>query len=215
MDTVAEAVDYDSMDHSAVNRLFADDFLDRCAAAGIEPATILDVGTGTAQIPIEIARRPAARNAEITAVDMAEEMLRIAERNVAAAGLATRIRLERADAKSLSYRDGSFEAVVSNSIIHHIPEPLGVLAEMVRVLMRPNGVFFVRDLLRPADYASVDKLVQLYAGDSNSHQRQMFRDSLCAALTLDEVREMLRSLNLPVRWVVQSSDRHWTLCNHP
>ena len=64
MDTREEAVDYDSMDHSGVNRVFVDDLLTANQAAGFdadsltEPLRILDVGTGTAQIPIELCRRP-------------------------------------------------------------------------------------------------------------------------------------------------------------
>ena len=53
MDTPAEAADYDAMDHREVNRAFVIDFL----AAGPPPGEILDLGTGTAQIPIELCRR--------------------------------------------------------------------------------------------------------------------------------------------------------------
>ena len=40
--------------------------------------------------------------------------------------------MERQDAKRLPYPSHSFAAVISNSIVHHIPEPGKVLAEMVR-----------------------------------------------------------------------------------
>ena len=45
MDSPEEAADYDAMDHRAVNRVFASDFL--AAWDGRNP--ILDAGTGTAQ----------------------------------------------------------------------------------------------------------------------------------------------------------------------
>jgi hypothetical protein len=57
----------------------------------------------------------------------------------------------------------------------------------------------------------VDQLVATYAREANAHQRRMFHDSLCAALTLDEVREILGSLSLPPDWATQTSDRHWTI----
>lgn len=211
MDTAVEAIDYDAMDHSEVNRRFAEDFASKCATLPECPLRILDVGTGTALIPIEIARLPAFAKTMFTGIDMAEEMLRIGRQNVAATGFADCIELERADAKLLPYESATFGAVISNSIIHHIPEPLDALAEMIRVLQL-NGILFVRDLLRPDDFPSVDRLVAIYAGAANAHQQQMFRDSLCAALTLEEVREMLLVLNLPADWVMQTSDRHWTLC---
>jgi len=36
--------------------------------------------------------------------------------------------------ETLPYGDGTFAAVMSNSIVHHIPEPRSVLAEMARVV---------------------------------------------------------------------------------
>jgi ubiquinone/menaquinone biosynthesis C-methylase UbiE len=120
------------------------------------------------------------------------------------------ITLERVDAKRMPYRDGLFDAVVSNSIVHHIPEPIDVFREMRRVV-KPGGWLFVRDLLRPDGEAALDRLVQQYAGDANAHQRQMFRESLHAALTLSEVRELLEAVELPANVVAQTSDRHWTI----
>jgi ubiquinone/menaquinone biosynthesis C-methylase UbiE len=210
MDTEAEAVDYDRMDHVAVNRLFADDLL--ALAPNRLPGTavcrVLDVGTGTAQIPIEISRR--RNDLRITAIDLAGHMLQVAQRNVISAGLMGQIKLEQVDAKGLPYADGEFDAVISNSIIHHIPEPRIAFREMVRVL-RPRGLLFVRDLLRPADRPTLERLVATYAGEANAHQRQMFGDSLQAALALDEVRALLADVGLPPEWVQQSSDRHWTI----
>ena len=52
--------------------------------------------------------------------------------------------------------------MISNSIIHHIPDPIAVFLEMVRVV-QPGGVLLVRDLLRPDDEPSLTNLVDLYA----------------------------------------------------
>lgn len=203
MDSEAEARDYDSMDHSAVNRVFVADFL----AVWNGQGPILDAGAGTAQIPIELCKQHP--RAEVTAIDLAEHMLTLGRENVRRAGFDKRIRLERQDAKSLPYADGAFGAVISNSIVHHIPEPGRVLAEMVRVV-RPGGSIFIRDLLRPPDDATVRHLVATYAGDANAHQQQMFDDSLRAALTLDEIRALISRLHLDPGHVRQTTDRHWT-----
>ena len=214
MDTETEAVDYDAMDHGAVNRVFVDDFLAAwqaaaaCGSMADGETDVLDVGTGTAQVPIELCRRD--ETFAVMAIDLAAEMLKVARRNVALAELEPRIRLDRVDAKSLPFADRSFDAVISNSIVHHIPDPVLVLAEMRRVL-RPGGLLFVRDLLRPPDAATVDCLVETYAGDANGHQRQMFRDSLHAALTLQEVEVMLSAAGLPDAVPTQTTDRHWTV----
>jgi ubiquinone/menaquinone biosynthesis C-methylase UbiE len=208
MDSEAEAVDYDSMDHREVNRKFVDDFLATNPIAG----EILDLGTGTAQIPIELCRRDP--RFQVLAIDLAESMLRLARKNVEAAQLARQIELERIDAKHLPYPDGDsrsgrFAAVISNSIVHHIPEPFGVLGELVRVV-RPGGTIFVRDLMRPADDATVQHLVETYAAGANDHQRQMFDDSLRAALSLAEIRALVERLGFQGEMVQATSDRHWT-----
>lgn len=206
MDTPEEARDYDAMDHSTVNRLFVADFL----AVFCGPGVILDVGAGTAQIPIELCRqRPGS---QIVAIDLADNMLTLARENVRRARLEDSIRVEKCDAKRLPYPDRTFAAVISNSIVHHIPEPIHVLAEIVRVL-QDDGVIFVRDLARPADNALVEHLVHTYAGDANAHQRQMFDDSLRAALTLDEIRDLVARVGMNPDAVRLTSDRHWTWCS--
>jgi ubiquinone/menaquinone biosynthesis C-methylase UbiE len=203
MDSAEEARDYDAMDHSKVNAVFVGDFL----ATWDGPGPVLDVGTGTAQIPLELCRR--AASVEVVGIDLAEHMLALGQENIRRAGLTRRVRLERCDAKHLPFGDGSFGAIISNSIVHHIPEPAAVLAEMARVVAR-GGMLFVRDLLRPEDDATVRRLVSTYAGDANPHQKQMFDDSLRAALTLAEIRQLVEGLGHDPAEVRQTTDRHWT-----
>jgi len=208
MDTREEAVDYNSMNHSEVNRRFVDQFINVLQTAELSSeASILDVGTGTALIPIELCGRG---EYQVTAIDLANEMLKVGQQNVAANSLTDRVTLALIDAKQMPYEDDSFDAVMSNSIIHHIPNPRDSMAEMIRVL-RPGGLMFVRDLMRPDDVETLEHIVQTYAGDENQHQQQMFRDSLHAALTLDEIRNILREFNLPEDWATKTTDRHWTI----
>jgi ubiquinone/menaquinone biosynthesis C-methylase UbiE len=207
MDSVEEASDYDAMDHREVNRRFVADLLAAWQPAESAVGEVLDLGTGTAQIPIELGRQCAA--ARVVAVDLAETMLARAAQNVLAAGLSDRITLERVDGKRLPYATGRFAVVMSNSIVHHIPVPATVLAEAVRVTA-PGGLLLVRDLLRPRDAAMLDALVDTYAGDANAHQRAMFAASLHAALTLDEVCRLVVALGFEPATVTATSDRHWT-----
>jgi ubiquinone/menaquinone biosynthesis C-methylase UbiE len=211
MDSAGEAEDYNAMDHSQVNRVFVDDLL-----AAITPVTIpagklwkiFDAGTGTALIPIELLQRGFA--AEITASDLATAMLLVAQRNLAAAQLSGSVRLVRSDCKRLNDPDGSYDAVMSNSIVHHIPEPISVFQECWRIV-RPGGLLFVRDLARPPDEATLDRLVKTYAGAANQHGKQMFRDSLHAALSPEEASDLAAQVGIPHASVRMTSDRHWTL----
>ena len=212
MDTAEEAVDYDRMDHSHVNRLFVDDFL--LALTGTDrldnqPYRIFDAGTGTALIPIELMQR--GFSGTVVASDLAQAMLVVARHNVQAAGFRDSIELVLRDCKQLPEPDATYQAVMSNSIVHHIPEPRAVLRELWRVL-KPGGVFFVRDLMRPEDIGALNPLVKTDAGDANDHQQQMFRESLHAALKVSEVREILVELGISPDSVKATSDRHWTIC---
>lgn len=203
MDTADDARDYDAMDHSAVNIIFVDDFL----AAGFVEGDVLDLGTGTALIPIELCRR--INTCRVMAADAAVAMLNLGRLNVEVAGLMDRIMLTHIDAKQLPYKDGSFAAVMSNSIVHHIPEPITVLRDAVRVTAA-RGLLFFRDLLRPNDDVTVGHLVETYAAEANEHQRALFEASLRAALDLNEVRALIQTLGFDPTTVQQTSDRHWT-----
>lgn len=203
MDAADDAADYDAMDHSEVNARFAADFLG--VWAGGNP--VVDVGTGTAQIPIAVCRRD--DRPRIIGVDLAAAMLEFGRRNVAAAGFAGRVELRLCDAKGLPFADGEVGAVMSNSIVHHIPEPAGAVAEMARVV-RPGGTIFVRDLMRPLDEETLRALVEMYAVGASDRQRQLFADSLRAALTADEVRDIVTGLGFAAETVRVTSDRHWT-----
>ena len=132
MDSPEEARDYDAMDHAAVNRRFVADFLAVWGGEGGNP--ILDIGTGTAQIPIELCRT--APTASVVAIDLAAHMLAVGQENVRRAGMTDRLHLELCDAKRLPHASGSFAAVISNSIIHHIPEPGRVVARVARQDLR-------------------------------------------------------------------------------
>jgi len=212
MDSESEAVDYNTMDHSQVNRVFVDDLLAALSrkqdGSRTEPWKILDVGTGTALIPIELCRRPGRWH--VIAADLAQSMLNVAALNIAAAGLGAKIKPQLLDAKELPFGDGHFDVVMTNSILHHIPDPRDCFGEMVRVV-GPGGLLFVRDLLRPQSKSELDRLVALYAGDANPSQQEMFGASLHAALTLADVRQLIAPFGLPADCAKQTTDRHWTV----
>ena len=203
MDSHEEAVAYDEMSHEAVNGLFVTDLL----TAGVPAGEILDLGAGTGRIPIELSRRET--ESRIVAIDLSVSMLDIARINIELAGLTDQINLDRVDAKELPYDDDRFAVVMSNSIVHHIPDPEPVIREAVRVTA-PGGLLFFRDLSRPATAEIVDEFVEQYAGEESAHAQQMFRDSLHAALSLDEIRDLVGGFGFPANCVMTTSDRHWT-----
>ena len=107
MDTEEDASDYDTMDHSAVNAQFCED-LAKVLNMGDAPR-LLDVGTGTAQIPIELCKR--YPQCTVVALDLAASMLARARQNVRAADLSDRIELRLADAKDPKFWDGGLSVI--------------------------------------------------------------------------------------------------------
>ncbi len=203
MDTWLEASAYDAMDFTVANGAFAADAI----ALDPDAVKVLDVGTGTARIPILMCQqRPQYL---VTAVDLAQSMLIIGQRNVEEAQLTQRIRLERVDAKRMPYPDLEFDAIVSNSLVHHLPEPLSLFKEVNR-LVRPGGALLIRDLVRPETEQQLDELVAS-SNTYDTRQQQLFRDSLKAALTLAEVRDLIDCVGFQQVTLAQTSELHWTI----
>lgn len=206
MDDRREAIEYNEMDHSAVNERFVSDLIE----AGPIGRDVLDLGTGTALIPVALCLRdPASR---VMASDASVEMLELARYNVELHHLLDRIQLNRCDAKKLIFTSAYFDTVMSNSLVHHLPTCDVFFAEALRVL-RPGGLLFVRDLCRPRSDAEVNRFVSLYADGETDYSKQLFRQSLHAALTVSELQQIVEPLGIPGTAVQMTSDRHWTLCH--
>jgi SAM-dependent methyltransferase len=74
----------------------------------------------------------------VTLTDASPGMLREAERDL---GADRRFRFCVADARELPFEDGSFDAVIANHVLHHVPERSRAISEAARVLSR-GGIFY-------------------------------------------------------------------------
>jgi malonyl-CoA O-methyltransferase len=118
------------------------ELLDRLQWVGIEPAFVLDVGSGTGQAALELKRR--FRRATVAAVDIAPGMLREARRR---SRPFRRIERVCADAYRLPFADGSVDLVFSNLLLQWCDGLDAVLAEIRRVLA--SGGFLTFSTLGP------------------------------------------------------------------
>lgn len=210
MDSWAEAEEYDDMDHSVVNLRFAEDLAANQLVTN-QPAgnDLLDMGTGTALIPIELCKL-LPKSARIMAADASQPMLELARYRIEVAALTDRIQLLYGDCKKLPFENDFFDTVFSNTLIHHVPNPADVLREAWRVL-RPNGLLFVRDLIRPLDNEQVELIVDLHAANQAESGRQLLRQSLLASLTIEEIQSIANEAGISPVTIEQTSDCHWTL----
>lgn len=216
MDEAAEVAEYDAIPHDDVNTRFVEDFLVEQAREEVSRRSssqdgsrkVLDLGTGTALIPLILhVRQPGWL---ITAVDQSETMLAMAKAHLHRHAVPGSIELIQADVSQLPFEESRFDAVFSNSLIHHLADPLPCLQEALRVL-KPGGLLFVRDLFRPSTEEEVEALVEKHAAGQTPGQRQLLRQSLHASLTVPEMRELLTALPVPQARITTTSDRHWTL----
>lgn len=205
-DTEDDALEYHAMDFLAADTAFAEAAL--ALVSDVPQPDIADFGTGTAKIPVLMAKR--RRDLRILALDPAGEMLRVAARHVAEAGLGDVVTTAKLDGRKTGLPDGRFDLVMCNSTLHHMHEPLALLSEMKRVL-RPFGGLILRDLERPASMDDAWAIVKRVAAGDSMNQQQLFFDSLCASLTLPELRRLLAQAGLHDVEVGKCSDRHWSV----
>ena len=117
--------------------------------AGVDEASILDVGTGAADIPLallDIARRR-GHTYRVTAVDSRSEVI-AAARTVSPVLLSTPdIVMEVANGRSLPYDDEDFDVSHASLVMHHLEpaDAVAFLQELARVAL--IGVV-VNDLIR-------------------------------------------------------------------
>jgi ubiquinone/menaquinone biosynthesis C-methylase UbiE len=111
------------------------------ARAALRPEMVVaDIGTGTGFMLIGLA--PLVRCAY--GFDSSAEMLRVAQSNLDAKGIAN-VELRQADGLTLPLGDDAVDAVFANMYLHHIVEPPLALAEMRRIL-KPGGRLVLTDL---------------------------------------------------------------------
>lgn len=111
-----------------------------------QPAQLLDVATGTADFAILAARR--LPHAQITGIDLSDEMLRIGHAKVRAAGLETRVALRIGDGLALDFPNAVFDAVTVAFGVRNFESLAAGFKEFRRVI-KPGGRVVILELSEP------------------------------------------------------------------
>jgi trans-aconitate methyltransferase len=206
MDVPRHAQAYADADFSEPNARFIDCFSDKFPA--FDGQQIIDLGCGPADITLKLAARyPQAR---VVGLDGADAMLDIARKVILGhTSLADRVDVRKwhigRDVNPLGSE--AFQAVVSNSLLHHMRDPLD-LWRAIRACAVPDAAVFVMDLVRPQSRIEAEKIVAKYAGKETEVLRGDFLKSLLAAYRPAEIVEQLVSINMDSLHVEVVSDRH-------
>ena len=107
----------------------------------------LDVGTGTGDLAIALARQ-SSPDAHITGVDFTPEMLDLGRRKLARLGLSDRIELLQGDGERLPFADDTFDACCSAFVVRNLADMGQGFAEMLRVV-KPGGRVVCLEMSHP------------------------------------------------------------------
>lgn len=96
-----------------------------------DPASVLDVATGTAGVALALTRHT---RAWITGLDLTEAMLREGQTRVGRAGAHDRVTLVNGQAEQLPFPDASFDALTFTYLLRYVDDPAATMRELGRVL---------------------------------------------------------------------------------
>ena len=120
---------------------------------------ILDLGGGTGLLWLEnLSRVP--RSWDITLSDLSPGMLQEAQRNLH--DRQRHFEFAVIDAQAIPFEDESFDAVIANHMLYHVPDRTKALSEIRRVL-RPGGRFYA-STIGQSHLRELDELVSRFDG---------------------------------------------------
>jgi 2-polyprenyl-3-methyl-5-hydroxy-6-metoxy-1,4-benzoquinol methylase len=205
MEDEAQALAYAKADFEEENQGFVTRFQEYFP--DFTEGHLVDLGCGPGDIPVRVAR--ALPKCRVTGIDASAPMIRLAEQAVRAAGFQDRVtfRCERFQDTRLAE---PADAVISNSLLHHVPNPFQFW-HALRRFSKPGSPILVMDLLRPSSPEEARAIVDQYAsGEAEVLQRDFF-NSLLAAFTEDEIAAQLAAMNLTRLLIDVIDDRHWVV----
>src|SRR5205814_1793893 len=107
----------------------------RAIASAPAAPRALDLGCGTGNLTAHLV----ALGAKVVAADVSPQFLAVVQRRYRNEDVTT-LRVSGVDLAALE--DGSVDLAAAYSVLHHVPDYLGMVAELVRVV-RPGGVVYL------------------------------------------------------------------------
>lgn len=165
--------------------------------------TVVDLGCGPGDISCRFAS--SFPQCHIDAVDGSEQMLKYGRLHLSDA-FKSKIRFVHAQIPDQILPRSKYETIISNSLLHHLPDPQ-TLWTTVKRYGSSGARVFIMDLLRPNSKAEAEAMVLQYAANEPEILKRDFYYSLLAAFTLQELKIQLNNASLKLT-LKQISDRH-------
>lgn len=192
---------------------FRYDFLNRFLSGGIDrrwrkkairelsvvkPESILDVATGTADMPILM--MTLLKPVHITGIDISEGMLELGRKKIIRSGMEKTVTLQTGDGESIHFPENSFDAVTVAFGVRNFQNLGSGLSEMLRVL-KPGGKLIILEFSKPVKglflpfYQIYLRIIAPRIGKAisgNAHAYQYLNDSVNAFPEGEAFIEILR-----------------------
>jgi ubiquinone/menaquinone biosynthesis C-methylase UbiE len=169
-------------------------------AAHREQLTVLDVGTGGADIPMALLARAdeRGRGLAVVGIDSRPEVLAAAVVARPAVAATPGLELHVGDGRSLPYADGSFDVVHTSMVLHHLPPDEAVL--LLREMGRVGRLGVVVNDLERSRFGWIGAWLMGHLLTRNRYTRQDAPLSVLRSYRADEMKALMRTAGLtPVR----------------
>ena len=161
---------------------------------GIKGGMVLDIGTGSGLLAIELGKVRGS-HFDIIAIDVSQNMVRKAIENARRAGVEDKIRFLVSTAAALPFPDDSFDFAMSYASLHHWLEPVVVFNEVERVVKKTGGLI-IRDNKRVYQNPFWKSIIWFISRFMNRRHRENWPKAILASYTIPEANEILSKSRL-------------------
>jgi ubiquinone/menaquinone biosynthesis C-methylase UbiE len=145
-----------------------------------EGETVLDLGSGGG-IDVLLSARRVCSTGFAYGLDMTDEMLELARRNAADAGV-TNVEFMKGTIEAIPLPDASVDVIISNCVVNLAADKGAVFAEIARVL-RPGGRIGITDIVAEDQLTAEQRA-----------ERGSYVGCIAGALSISEFREGLQAV---------------------
>jgi ubiquinone/menaquinone biosynthesis C-methylase UbiE len=162
-----------------------------------EEEWVLDMGCGTGLLTRAIEQK----TKRVVGLDLTHQMLEEAKLQSRKQGKS--ILFLQGDGHQLPFLDGQFDCIMTRLTVHHFPQPLKILKELVRVL-KPNGRLIISDIVANMDPQKQKK---------HNEVEQLRDPSHVKFLNETELQELIKKAGLEIqetkKWETERRIDEW------